>query len=557
MNRKIAAIALIFSVICLSSKAQVEKQVEVTRAYVPQIEPATKLRLEPDMSDTVRMRPEIDYSIQPRSIETTLSAQLYEPATVTYWEFNRPKTAYVKGGVGYPLASVADLYISNSNYNTNYVVGYLNHEGEYGKVTNDFDEKVSGLNTQNKVGVGAGVYLGSRILEGAVDYSLDMWSRSATMEPKSDRSTYQAISFDGRYGDSFVDLTKWNYNFGLDASYMFDAEQNKNAKLGFGVDLGGAVGSGNLFVSVGYDYVGGSNDYQNSSFLLGAKYAFDKSGWNLRVGGDFYYDKVSSSEESNPAQYIIPHLTIRNSANSSIQPFVELDGELKRYNFASLTSINPYVMEGMFMVSNSVEYSLRGGIMGVSTDQKLSYVAYINYTLNKKALYWGLVEDQYMLSSGAYGLDNYYTAQSGKLQGLSVNLDLEYRPTGDLTFKVGGSFTDYTPSEHVDLELGRPTAKLYLGGEYATNTLCCGITADLKSSTHTTLTTTYFDGYIPTQESVEIPTTINLKAFAEVALKKDLLVFVELDNIANSKQFDWMGYRKYGINALAGVKFQF
>ena len=42
-------------------RAQVTKQVEVTKTYVPEVSKAVKLPIVPDMTDTVRLRPEIDY----------------------------------------------------------------------------------------------------------------------------------------------------------------------------------------------------------------------------------------------------------------------------------------------------------------------------------------------------------------------------------------------------------------------------------------------------------------------------------------------------------------
>lgn len=38
-------------------RAQVTKQVEVTKAYVPEVSKAVKLPVAPDMTDTVRLRP--------------------------------------------------------------------------------------------------------------------------------------------------------------------------------------------------------------------------------------------------------------------------------------------------------------------------------------------------------------------------------------------------------------------------------------------------------------------------------------------------------------------
>ena len=127
--KKMLIVAAFAAVLPQLAAAQVEKQVEVTKAYVPKVESASKLAVQPDMTDTARMRPEIDYTITPLSLRTTLSPRPIRPATVTYWEFNRPLPFYLKAGAGYPLNSVLDFYASSQNPSTGYVVGYVNHEG--------------------------------------------------------------------------------------------------------------------------------------------------------------------------------------------------------------------------------------------------------------------------------------------------------------------------------------------------------------------------------------------------------------------------------------------
>ena len=139
--KKMLIVAALAAVLPQLAAAQVEKQVEVTKAYVPKVESASKLAVQPDMTDTARMRPEIDYTITPLSLRTTLSPRPIRPATVTYWEFNRPLPFYLKAGAGYPLNSVLDFYASSQNPSTGYVVGYVNHEGRYADIKNDFGVK--------------------------------------------------------------------------------------------------------------------------------------------------------------------------------------------------------------------------------------------------------------------------------------------------------------------------------------------------------------------------------------------------------------------------------
>ncbi len=175
--KKMLIVAALAAVLPQLAAAQVEKQVEVTKAYVPKVESASKLAVQPDMTDTARMRPEIDYTITPLSLRTTLSPRPIRPATVTYWEFNRPLPFYLKAGAGYPLNSVLDFYASSQNPSTGYVVGYVNHEGRYADIKNDFGVKNNSTRMFNRIGAAAGKYFGRHILEGDIYYDNRMYHR--------------------------------------------------------------------------------------------------------------------------------------------------------------------------------------------------------------------------------------------------------------------------------------------------------------------------------------------------------------------------------------------
>ena len=63
--KRMLFVAALMAALPWGASAQVEKRVEVTKAYVPSVEGASKLAVVPDMTDTVKMRPEIDYTITP------------------------------------------------------------------------------------------------------------------------------------------------------------------------------------------------------------------------------------------------------------------------------------------------------------------------------------------------------------------------------------------------------------------------------------------------------------------------------------------------------------
>ena len=67
----------------LALSAQVTKQVEVTKNFAPEIGTAKKMEVAPNMVDTITLRPEIDYTITPRSFASALGTHRFQPAKVT------------------------------------------------------------------------------------------------------------------------------------------------------------------------------------------------------------------------------------------------------------------------------------------------------------------------------------------------------------------------------------------------------------------------------------------------------------------------------------------
>ena len=61
--------------VALTALAQVEREVEVTKQYVPKLPPARKMDMTPDRVDTVSIRPEIDYTIAPKSFASALTSE--------------------------------------------------------------------------------------------------------------------------------------------------------------------------------------------------------------------------------------------------------------------------------------------------------------------------------------------------------------------------------------------------------------------------------------------------------------------------------------------------
>ena len=287
-----------------TASAQVEKVVEVTKTYVPGLQSAVKLPVQPDMTDTVLMYPDIDYSIAPLSIETSFRTRPIRPASVTYWEFNRPRRCYLKAGAGYPLNSELDFYVSSQNHDTGYALGYLNHAGRYANIRNDFGSVWNSIRMTNRVGAAAGYYVGKHVFEGELSYENRLFHRYGRHIPVGVAFTdlpsagavvdYGDADLKLRIGDDFLDLSRFNFEVALAGGIFFDhsdvARRASQNHLGASGRLARAFGKHWFSLTAGYDRFDGRKNLKGErqqQIQAGVLYGHHGDLMRLQVG-DYY-----------------------------------------------------------------------------------------------------------------------------------------------------------------------------------------------------------------------------------------------------------------------------
>ena len=448
--KRLLLFGIFVSLLPLGASAQVGKQVEVTKTYVPGLESASKLPVRPDMTDTVRMHPDIDYSVKPLAIRTALAARTIRPASVTYWEFNRPHTFYVKAGAGYPLNSVADFYAASQNSGTGYVVGYLNHEGRYADIRNDFGAKLNSIRLTNRVGAAAGKYIGRHLLEGEVCYDNRLFHRygrhwpagggvdaSAAPGPVVD---YGDAGIAVRIGDDFQDLSRFNFEVGVHGGIFFDhsdvAVPARQNRLGASAKIGRAFGRHRVTLETGYEWLDGRKSLagmRQQQVRVGARYGLDGEIARFVVGADYYHDMISGEENGN---YIIPFARLDFVLGAhEFKPFLELDGGVRDNSFRSLARQNPYVRSGVWGNKSSVDYNVRIGLGGSLWRDRFDYRVYAAFSVRDHHLFWygDLLAD-----------DTFSQAFSGELLPAlsrqtvtSFHGEVVYRPVSQLRMDLG------------------------------------------------------------------------------------------------------------------------
>ena len=567
--KKIFTIVLGLAVMALPvvAEAQVAKQVEVTKAYVPVVAEAVKLPIEPNMVDTVKMRPEIDYSISPKVYSTSMSTHSFKPATVTYWEYNRPKNFYVKAGVGYPLNTVGDAYASIHRERVGYLLAYVNHFGEYAKLPNYKGELTKAMQMQNRVGAAGGLYCGKKIFEGDLNYNTENYHRYAGDGSEID---FEDINIKLRFGDSFTDLSRANFDIALFGNYFndkagwLDENQRRLQEAHAGAKTRIAREFKNHYAEIvaGYDGRWGFKDlerYSDNLISAGVRYGYKSNLLELLVGADYCYDRIKGRDKAS--HYVLPMLKARinTGPREIVIPFVEVESSIENNSFHSLIQRNPYVefISRQFSMPNTVNYDMRFGIEGRLARDKFAYRLHAGMSFIENSIYW-------------YNYDiMWLRAETGRRNVLSLNLEVDYKPINSLVMSAGVSgyiFNDFADihlgDRKIALDGGRSPFEAYVKVRYNFGKVSVGASADfhgkaLWSSIERVDPEQAPESANMVKQTVQTPFYANVSLDVDWKLSKSCSLFLEGRNLANAKIYHWAWYRELGIHFTVGARVNF
>lgn len=553
----------------LTATAQVEREVEVTKQYVPKLPAAKKMDFQPDMVDTVAIRPEIDYTIVPKSFASALSTEKFRPAKVTYWEYSKSYPFYIKAGVGYPLVSEVDAYASTNRADVGYLSAYVNHRGSYSDIqtinpiTNtEFKGKAQQMS--NRVGVNGGKYIGRYTFNGDVYYDADIFHRYA--QPKSDDAideiNYENIALAMSFGDSFADMSKVNFSIYAAADYYNDKSEQlpdlerkmQQFSVSAGLKLGRNIGTkARLYAA--FDYQGNYGlkfleNYGNSLFSGAVKFEYNlKSLLDIKAELKYCNDKLTGQKSRH---HILPNVYVGFNVGQRdiFVPYVEVDSRLEQNSYQHLQQANPYIMlrgSEYQPLPNTTIFNMRVGFTGHTTNNKLSYRLNANAAFMNDALYW--------INVNNIGFD--VTTASQNI--ITLNASLEYKPLSTLLLGAGFKWMLYDEN-FVDVENGKPNFEANFNIQYTHRKFAIGAKADIIGSRSWSFAGEYFEGDVRdnfTLHSYTYPVCCDLGLTFDWFVAKQCTIYIEGRNLGNAKIYDYALYRRLGVGAVAGIKVQF
>ncbi len=368
MKRYIFIIAAILGAVAAQAQdGGLSKQLEVTREYNPHVGQAAKLPVAPDMTDTVRLRPEISYRITSTASATSFSTEPFEAAVISAAPFELRRPLYVRLGAGAPFATEADIYFTPRTRTGSTLGIFANHSGSYSKIKNDLGVKAKAAEMTNGAGLWGTRQWKRYSLEGDITYDnrlynpygvADIDPEPASSVPHSknfvydrfmERFTLGLARAGVSFGDNFTDLSRFNLRAGMGGGYAFGSEQ---ANLDFSLKAAKTFGASGhhgfeatlagrgVFDTADYDYEALKRNTTTVGFM--PRYLLSAGVWSVRAGVDVRY--IANKLHGQDYLGFAPSLELQaNLASGAFVPFLGYTSRIVEGDHEALSRRNPYI----------------------------------------------------------------------------------------------------------------------------------------------------------------------------------------------------------------------
>ena len=563
----IVAAAVALSAVPVAAAAQsasdLDRQMEVTRAYEPTVNRAEKLDIEPNMVDTVALHPDIGYRITPYPINRRFETVPIKVASISTFMNRDLAPFYLKLGAGYPFQTIADAYYTSTGNPDSRLGAYLNHYGSWSKIENDNKVEAPATTTTNKIGAFGEHRFGQMGVDGEIGYDYDMFSRygyytgttpgidTTAAGLRQDFSTMRAAV---NFGNPFEDLSYLNFRMGADVAYFQDkfnySELDSKVYLAVGKLFGGKH---QLTFRAQYEGHVGYKDlyYTDNAFSVIPQYRFNSGKFDIAFGLNYTYNdhssKIDGIADNHSDGYLFPKFDIKlDIAGGYFIPYIEIDGRLRNNSYRNTVLRNPYVVQGLFMPSTE-EYDGRVGITG-NISSVFSYRVFGGVSVLKRM---NMFVNMYDDVTSARNLFSYITDDATVY---TFGGDLEGRIAGSFGVELALQYFGYD-MKTLDKAIGMPDFTGRLGLKYSyrdkfTARAGVGFTGRRYFYDEAGISTGVYD-------MTKVYSAVNLTLGVEYNISRAFGMFLDLDNLLDHKQYQFHHYPGLGVNGMAGIRLSF
>ncbi|HKL09651.1 MAG TPA: hypothetical protein VJ896_12820 [Bacteroidales bacterium] len=554
MNQKL--IIYIALIIFLSSGTKVfsqeetlTKEVRVVKPYEPSISDANKISYLPQISDTVKLVPEVNYLIQTKPVNVGFSINPIKPARMVSEPLTKLYNSHVKVGIGTKTLPLLEAYINNQRSEDYNIGAYYKYYASYAKVSLLNDERVFAGYSDNDLLLFGKKFLKNSTLQGDIGIKADTryfygydTKIDTTMDKDDIKQKYLQFNFNANYKSNYVDSNHVNYDFKVGLDYIKDDFDNN--ELGFSIngDIHKIFTKEMVGVKLGVQHYSVSENIDSSNnTIINISPWVGKFGdkWRVKAGINIYSD--IKDDNSNTYYYPVGLLEY-DVANHFLIPYAGVDGKMEIHNFLGTVTLNPFVVPGQNMLNSDHKLILYGGIRG-----NFNSTTYYNFKVS-----YSLIDQMPFFVNNLSLTDstgNQFSVVYDNIELVSYFGELSLAPNEKLNLHVKANYRDY----QMDTEIKpwhKPAFDLTFSARYNLRDKII-LKGDIFSlgKRYAKLTS---DG-----DFAELESVVDINIGAEYRYSKILSGFVQFNNLLSENYYEWNYYPSYGFNVLLGITYSF
>ena len=377
-----------------------------------------------------------------------------------------------------------------------------------------------------------------------------------------------------RFGDDFVDMSRWNFNVEVGGGIfshksraaIANEERFRQTNLEADFVMAKQLGYHLFKLNVGYDgFYGGKSleGYDNHTILAGLHYGVSGQKLLFALGLDYYFNKIDGRIKKHNS--FMPYARMGwKSSTEAFVPYVELSSGYKRSDLASLLYSNPYFvasMEGMpyfVQMPNQHYASLKVGIDGNLGKGLFSYSAMFEYRRQEDPLwvdYGGYYDIDYAMYYPSWNDPTLEYVIIDESRTMRVNVGFKLHPIHWFELEAMANVRVHENKDYIpDI---KPKFNTSVDVRFMGRKISAEVNLDYRSERrwlrHFDATADHeaYNGWVSTDGEFE------LGALIEWQINDRWGVYVEGRNLTGSQIHEWLHYYTSSPQGMAGVKMNF
>ncbi len=536
---------ILFSMLPRKLIAQIDKSVVVVKPYEPSVQEASKLSVFPEFEDSLGIRPEINYSVHPRSIESRFEVDPIKPARLVGLPLEKLYKTYLKLGMGTKLSPIAELNIHSLRKRQGGVGMNIRHESTGGKVRLDNDEKVfSGFSETAASLYGRMIFRESTLYgqAGFTHYNIHHYGYDPEIDTtlEKDQTAFDYVLGDAviRWKSTHDDSVHFNYDLGFEYQYAGQGGTYVENGFLFSASLGKMLEQVYLGMEADISHQTYSEAVDSSSYTLVSFHPYIEQrteAYKYRLGMNLTSD--ITQRESNLSIHPVALLQI-NVVDQVMVPYLGLEGRVENNSYRNILQENYFIRPDQRVRNTNKRIVGYGGVMG-----HLSHHSAYNVRFS-----YALIDNMHFFVNDTSNiLGNSFIPVYDDSRVTEILAELKIKLSDDLGLRFRGQYFAYELEEQEEA-WHMPDFQMQMNGRYnLRDKILAGAELLVVGQRYAR------DG--DALDPVKLKSVFDLNLGIEYRYTKVLSVFLKLNNITNSRYFRWNQYPSYGFTLLAGFTY--